>query len=144
MRILNLTSTKAFLLYVIIDILCTGMGMGIPIFNIGFGLITGWYLTMRNMPGTGEINVFLQKLLTGAVITSVVTVLCMLLIWGWSIPLLWSASDKIENFGIPMLLFQPRASLAGWLVLMIFISPFLQFLLTIFSGHLTLIFYFKK
>jgi hypothetical protein len=144
MNIFKLTSPKAFILYIIINLLCTGAGMGIPIFNIGFGLLVGWYLIRRNLLDTKESNILLQKLMITGFITSMVTFIFMLLIWGWSISFLWGASERIINFGIPMLLFQPQASLIGWLLLMVIISPFIQFLLTIFSGHLTLLLHYKK
>ena len=144
MNIFKLTSNKAFLLYTIINLVCTGAGMGIPIFNIAFGLVVGWYLVRRNLLYTKENNILLHKLMINGFITSMVTLIFMLLIWGWSVSFLWDKSEKILNFGIPMLLYQPKASLIGWLVLMIIISPFLQFLLIIFSGHLTFLFYYKK
>lgn len=144
MKIFKLAYPKAFILYVIINILCTGAGMGIPIFNIGSGLLVGWYSVKRNLLDTKESNIILKKLMITGFITSMVTFIFMLIIWGWSISYLWGTSEEIKNFGIPMLLFQPQASLIGWLVLMIIISPFMQFLLTIFSGHLTLLFHYKK
>jgi hypothetical protein len=51
--------------------------------------------------------------------------------------LLDSATDY-ENLGIPMILYEPKISFIGWLVLMIAISPFLQLLTTVFTSYLTL------
>jgi hypothetical protein len=48
------------------------------------------------------------------------------------------------NMGLPLLLYEPRESLIGWLVLMILVSPFLQFLLTVFGSHVTLLFMFSR
>jgi hypothetical protein len=38
-----------------------------------------------------------------------------------------------------MILYEPRASFIGWLVLMILISPVLQMLTTLFGSYLTLL-----
>jgi hypothetical protein len=43
------------------------------------------------------------------------------------------------NFGIPMILYDPRASFIGWMVLMIIISPVLQILTTVFSSTVRLV-----
>jgi hypothetical protein len=45
------------------------------------------------------------------------------------------AQDPTER-GI---LYQPKASFVGWLVLMIFISPFLQFLMTLFGAQVAML-----
>ncbi len=45
----------------------------------------------------------------------------------------------LANFGIPPILYEPRASFIGWLVLMIAISPVLQLLTTLLGSHLALI-----
>ena len=42
-------------------------------------------------------------------------------------------------FSIPLILYDPSARFAGWLVLMIVISPFLQFLMTLLGAHLALL-----
>jgi hypothetical protein len=38
-----------------------------------------------------------------------------------------------------MILYDPKASFIGWLVPMIFISPFLQLLTTVFGSYMTLL-----
>jgi hypothetical protein len=62
----------------------------------------------------------------------------MLAIWGTTIPMLFDPTVDLANFGHPMLLFDPRASFIGWLILMIIISPILQLMTTIFSAFITL------
>jgi hypothetical protein len=52
--------------------------------------------------------------------------------------MLFDRAADLANFGIPMILYEPRASFIGWLLLMIFVSPFLQFLMTLFGAHLAL------
>jgi hypothetical protein len=48
-------------------------------------------------------------------------------------------SVDIANFGMPLILFEPRASFLGWLVLMVVVSPVLQFLVTVFGAHVALL-----
>jgi len=138
-RLYKLRAKTAFIILVILDIVCIGMGMGVPIFNIVFGFLVGWYIVSRLSFNKFEIKDILQQLLKGACIVSLLTFVGMVLIWGWSILLLRGSDREIENFGIPMILYLPRASLIGWLILMILIAPFLQLLTTIFAGNLTLL-----
>jgi hypothetical protein len=77
-------------------------------------------------------------------VTAMVTFVGMAIIWGWSIPMLFKSKEEIANFGLPLILYDPRASLIGWLILMIVISPFLQLLTTVFAGHLTLLLSYRK
>ncbi len=50
----------------------------------------------------------------------------------------------LANFGIPPILYEPRASFIGWLVLMIAISPVLQLLMSLLGSHLALIRWARK
>jgi hypothetical protein len=61
----------------------------------------------------------------------------MVIIWANMIGMLWDPAANLANTGIPMILYEPRASLIGWLVLMILISPFLQLLTTLFAAQVT-------
>ena len=62
----------------------------------------------------------------------------MIAIWGKTIPMLFNPLSDFENFGHPFILYDPKLSYIGWLVLMIIISPFLQLMATIFSAFITL------
>jgi hypothetical protein len=143
-RIHKLSSKRAFLLFVILDIVCIGMGMGVPIFNIVFGFLVGWYLVKRLSLKTYEMKEILRRLLIDSFITASVTLVGMMVIWGWSITILRDSDAEIVNFGIPLILYSPQASLIGWLILMILISPILQLLTTIFAGNLTLLSIYGK
>ena len=132
------------MIFVALDIFCTGMGMGVPFFNIIFGFLVGWYLVKWISIGTSEVTAILKRMLIYSCITAGVTFLGMLLIWGWSVKLLYGPETDLANFGIPLILFKPRMSLIAWLVLMIAISPFLQLLTTVFAGHLTLLSLYRK
>jgi hypothetical protein len=143
-KIFRLKPLGIFLIFVALDIICMGMGMGVPFFNILFGFLVGWYLVKWISIGTSEVKDILKQILIYSCIAAGVTFLGMLLIWGWSIKLLFGPDADIANFGIPQILFKPRASLIGWLVLMIVISPFLQLLTIVLASHLTLLLLYRK
>lgn len=137
-RILELNPKIAFLLFLILDLLCVGMGMGVPIFCIFFGFVVGWYLAGRLTLLDLSLGDALNRILRYAIITSLFTFVVMCAIWGRTIIMLFDPASDYKNFGIPMILYEPKASFIGWLVLMIFKSPFLQLLTTIFASYLTL------
>ncbi|MBM4240964.1 MAG: hypothetical protein FJ150_04795 [Euryarchaeota archaeon] len=129
----------AFLIYVIIDVLC--VGMGVPFFCILLGFPVGWYIAKR-ITTDKKVNSNLTEILTEifryAVLTSLFTFILMLVIWGSVATMLLDPKADFINFGIPMILYDPKFGFIGWLGLMIFISPFLQFLMTIFASYLGL------
>jgi hypothetical protein len=129
----------AFVIFVIVDTLCVGLGMGVPILCILFGFAVGWYIAKRAIIATANVKDILWKALVQAVLTSAFTFVVMSAIWGRTIVLLFDPSFDFENFGHPFILYDPKISFIGWLVLMIFISPFLQLLTTIFGSYLTLL-----
>ena len=124
--------------FALLDIFCTGAGMGVPFFNILLGLPVGWYLAQRLAKKISNLRPLMGKLLLWSAITSAFTVLLMLILWTPALLMLFDPAADLANFGIPMILFEPLASFIGWLVLMILISPFLQMLITLFGAHLTL------
>ena len=63
----------------------------------------------------------------------------MAAVWGRAVGMLFDPAADLANFGIPLILYEPTASFVGWLVTMIFISPFLQFLMTLFGAQLALL-----
>jgi hypothetical protein len=73
-----------------------------------------------------------------ALLTSGFTFLLMLLIWGPFSRMLLDPAADIAHFGIPMILYEPLASFIGWLVLMVFLSPFLQALASAFATSVRL------
>lgn len=128
-----------FLFYIALDILCVGMGMGVPFFCILLGFPTGWYIARTVAPRNLGMHGTLWAILGRSAATSAVTFVMMLLPWGYCLPMVYAPTEKLANFGIPLILFEPRASFIGWLVLMILISPFLQFLMTLFGAHMALV-----
>ena len=138
-RLLGIRPRWAYVIYIVLDTFCVGMGMGVPIFNILFGFVVGWYIARAVTARTQQMEEIVRKLLPLAVATAAYTFLVMAVLWGiWGV-VLFDPSTDYANLGIPLILFDPKASFIGWEVLMIFISPFLQVLSTLFGSHVTLL-----
>ena len=130
---------KAIILFIVIDVFCMGVGMGVPIFNIAFGFVVGWFLVKWISAGPAGSTDILERLLIYSGASAGITFLGMLLLWGWWATSVYEAQAEFARTGIPMILFEPRASFVAWLVLMIVVSPVLQLLTTTFAGLLGLI-----
>jgi len=138
-KVFSLKLGWALALFCLLDLICVGMGMGVPIFCILFGLPVGWYIAQRITIGHLDTRSMLSKTLLGAAITSAITFVGMALLWGpWS-AMLFDPTADLEKLGAPLILFEPVPSFVGWLVLMIVVSPALQLLMTLFGSHLTLL-----
>ena len=134
----------AFVAYIVIDGLCAGLGMGVPLFCILLGFSVGWFGAVRAWHFVpGHVGA-MKRSLRYALITSLVTFVITAAIWGRLVPMLFNPVVNPGNMGLPLLLYEPRASLIGWLVLMIIVSPFLQFLMTVFGSFVTLLFVFNR
>jgi len=142
-KIFTINLKIAFLIFAFLDLICVGMGMGVPIFCILFGFVVGWYIVRRVTLQEENPKDILKKSFKYAVTTSLFTFVVMAILWGPTIKLLFTPGYDFKNFGIPLILYDPKISFVGWLVLMIFISPFLQLLTTIFGAYLTLLKGFK-
>jgi len=127
------------ILYIIIDIICVGAGMGVPIFCILLGFPLGWYVTKRVSVSTEQLYQKYYKIFKFSLLTAIFTFILMVLVWRRTIPMLFDPSSDFQNFGHPYILYDPKMSFIGWTILMIIISPFLQLLTTIFAVFITLI-----
>ena len=134
----------ALAIFVFLDIVCTGLGMGVPVLCILLGLPVGWYIARRITVQSFDSRQMLSKMLLGAAITSAFTFVGMLFLWGPWIPMLFEPTADLADLGAPLILYEPLPSFMGWLVLMIAISPFLQFLMTLFGAHLTLLWWLSR
>lgn len=143
-RIYKMNIKIAFLIFAFLDLICVGMGMGVPIFCILFGFVVGWYIVRRVSLQEENPKNILKKSFKYAIITSLFTFVVMAILWGPTVKLLFTPQYDYKNFGIPLILYDPKISFIGWLVLMIFISPFLQLLTTIFASYLTLLNRYKS
>jgi hypothetical protein len=137
-KIFKLNIKITLLIFAFLDLFCVGMGMGVPIFCILFGFMVGWYIVRRVTLQEKNPKYIFNRTFKYAVIASLFTLVVMAILWGPTIKLLFTPGYDFKNFGIPLILFDPKASFIGWLVLMIFILPFLQLLTTIFAAYLTL------
>ena len=143
-RILRLNTKTAFAIFVVVDLVCVGIGMGVPLACILFGFFVGWYIAKRATVAPANVKDILWQVLIQAIITSAFTFVVMSAIWGSTIVLLFDPGFDFQNFGHPFILYDPKISFIGWLVLMILISPFLQLLTTVFGSYLTLLAWLKS
>ncbi len=138
-NLIKLNSRTVIILYIIIDIICVGAGMGLPIFCILLGFPSGWYITQRVSVSMEQHYQKYYQIFKYSLLTVIFTFLLMLVVWGRTIPMLFNPSSDFQNFGHPYILYDPKMSFIGWSILMIIISPFLQLLTTIFAVFITLI-----
>jgi len=137
-KLIKLNTKIVIALYIAIDVICVGIGMGVPIFCILLGFPLGWYIVKRISVSVVDAHLVYRKILRLSILASAFTFIQMIIIWGMAIPRLWGTPSDIQNFGHPLILYDPKMSFIGWLILMIFISPFLQLLTTIFASFVTL------
>ena len=137
-NIFNINKKAVFAIYIILNLFFVGVGMGIPFFCLLFGFPVGWYIAKRLKNNEQNLETLLTIILKYAFITSTFTFILMLIIWGPISTMLLNPYADFINFGIPLILYDPKISFIGWILLMIFISPFLQLIITIFASNVTL------
>jgi hypothetical protein len=143
-RLLGLKPRWVLALFVFLDTICVGMGMGVPIFCILFGFLVGWYMVRRLVAAGADLPRMLNRVFFQALATSAYTFVVMAVLWGPTVGKLFGPAADLANFGIPLILYEPLPSFIGWLMLMIVISPFLQLLTTLFGAHLTLLWHLRR
>jgi hypothetical protein len=124
--------------YGFIDLIAVGFGMGIPILSILLGFGVGWVAPSVLSHFAPSLRRLLRMCIIAAGITSSLTFVLMFFIWGPVTRMLFDPAADIANFGLPMILYEPRSSFIGWIILMVIISPFLQGLATIFVSSVRL------
>ena len=124
----------AFVVFIILDILSIGMGMGVPILTILFGFLVGWYLPLYLEFPEQVSEISMKKLLKASLVTATVSMAILGAIWLPALSWLADPTRDFVQFGMPLIFFEPRVSFIGWIILMVVISPFLQFLMTIFGA----------
>jgi len=138
MDIFKLNKKFTFLIYFILDTLFVGIGMGVPILNIIFGFPVGWYIIKRLSNSPRNLKENLGVMLKYSFYTSLITFIWMVIIWVPISTMLINPTADLAHFGIPMILYDPKISFIGWIILMVFISPFLQLLTTVFAAQVTM------
>jgi hypothetical protein len=137
-RLLDMAPRRVALLYAAIDGVCIGMGMGVPIFNIALGFPLGVYLAARVASGQECSPAILRAVLRLATGAALITMVFLIIIWAPWTRILFDPHSDLTQTGIPMLLYDPRASFVGWQVLMMAVSPFLQLLTTVLAAVVVL------
>jgi hypothetical protein len=125
------------ILVVAFNILLTGLGMGVPFFNILLSLPLGYYLNKNRKE---DQKTRLQRALKVAVLLSGLTLILMLIIWLPALKWLTDPTLDVANFGHPFWLYDPTTSFIGWIVLMVFVAPILQMLGLVFGGVLAILY----
>ena len=125
-------------LYALLDLFCAALGMGVPVLCIALGLPTGWRIARVLRLADRPVAEALARVLVWAALTSGFTLVMMAVLWGRSLPLLFDRTFDLANFGMPLILFEPRPSFIAWIGLMVVVSPALQFLVTVFGAHVAL------
>lgn len=138
-KLIKLNAKGIIILYILIDLICVGAGMGVPIFCILLGFPLGWYITQRVAASTEQLYQKYCQIFKFSLLATIFTFIVMLIVWSRTIPMLFNPSSDFQNFGHPYILYDPKMSFIGWTILMIIISPFLQLLTTIFAVFTTLI-----
>lgn len=136
--IYKINKKTAFIIYIILDTSILVILRFVPILAILSGFPVGWYIAERLTLSEKDLKDVLTDILKYSFYTSLVTFLWMLMVWGWVSTMLMNPQADFANFGIPMILFHPKISFIGWIILMIFISPFLQLLTTVFTAQVRL------
>ena len=132
----NLLSSKwrSVLIFVFLEIITIGMGMGVPFLTILLGFIVGWFLPPFLQLPEEPSSESLRRIISSSALASLVSFGLLGLIWLPALSWLFDPGKDLAEFGMPLLLFEPRASFIGWIVLMVLVSPGLQFLMTVFGS----------
>jgi uncharacterized protein YacL len=138
-KLIKLNTKVVIILYILIDIICVGTGMGVPIFCILLGFPLGWYITKRVSASTELYHQKYYNIFKFSLYAAIFTFIVMLIVWVSAIMVHIHSASDIQNFGHPNILYDPKTSFIGWLILMIIISPFLQLLTAIFAAFITVI-----
>ena len=85
-KLLSLNIKTVVILYILIDIICMGMGMGVPIFCILLGFPLGWYITQRVSVSIEQLRQKYYEIFRFSLLAAIFTFILMLVVWGWTIP----------------------------------------------------------
>lgn len=128
----------AGLIYAASDLICVALGMGVPVLCIFLGFVVGWFIVVQLSKEDRDLHRLFCRTWKYSLLSVAVTFTIMLVIWGRMFLLLFHTNVDYANIGIPLILYDPKLSFIGWLILMIFISPGLQLLTTIFAAYITI------
>lgn len=130
--------------YVLLDALLAAAGLGVPSFCIMLGIGVGWFGALRAEFFLREIGPAMQRVMRYAAITSGVTFLLMVVAWWRYVPPLLDPVIDPGSMGVPLILYDPRLSLIGWLFGMFLVGPLAQFLVTLAGAYVTFMFRLRR
>lgn len=126
----------------LLDVFSIGLGMGVPVLAIPFGLGVGWWFVGRPVPASvvedDPVRIRTRGLVTAAAALAAVSLVVLLVVWGMSIGIAFDPDMTASEWGIPLILYTSQASKIGWLLLMLVVSPALQFMAVVTGGVLRL------
>jgi len=105
-----------------------------PFFTILLGFPVGLLIPTIIVDSPELSPNLLKSILRVSFIAGSVSFTILAILWLPSLSWLFDPARDLSNYGIPMILYTPFASFIGWIVLMVVISPFLQFLMAVFGS----------
>jgi len=130
-------STGFYLVSILINGVCVGAGMGVPIFCIIMGAPYGFLVANKMIKKelqTNRHHHFYSGILKASALLALSTLVFMLIIWIPWVLRSFAPGFDYKNTGMPLILYTLKASFWGWITLMIVISPILQFMTSISSA----------
>ncbi|PIY33727.1 MAG: hypothetical protein COZ07_01140, partial [Candidatus Infernicultor aquiphilus] len=76
-KIFKINRKIVLVIFIVLDLFCIAMGMGVPIFCILFGFPMGWYIAKRITINPENMNIIFRKIFVYAIITSFFTFFIM-------------------------------------------------------------------
>jgi hypothetical protein len=121
------------------NVFAIGLGMGVPAFAILLALPVGWWLGARYVRTEPTVRGALRSLVLAAAGLAAVSFVVLLVVWGPHIPKAFDPAVDAVSYGIPLILYTSRASMIGWFVLMLVISPVVQFMAVASTGAVAML-----
>lgn len=124
----------ALFAYAMLDVLMAAAGMGVPVFCILLAVPVGAFCAARAEYFLKDIGPAMRRVLRYSLITSGVTLVVMTGFWWWLLPYLPRNGPDVHRLAIPLILYEPKLSLIGWVVLMLMVAPAAQFVVMLASA----------
>jgi len=121
------------------NVFAIGIGMGVPVFAILLAFPVGWWLGARYAVAEPSVRAALRSLVLAAAGLAAVSFVVLLVVWGPHIPKAFDPAVDAVSYGIPLILYTSRASMIGWFVLMLVISPVVQFMAVASTGAVAML-----
>lgn len=128
----------ALIAFCLADVFAIGLGMGVPVFAVALGFVAGWWVARRALAEGSELRDAVRRVLAWGLALAGTSLAALLLTWGPQIGTVLDPAVSATNWGIPLVLYTSQASKIGWFVLMVAISPVLEFMAVAAAGMVTL------